>query len=170
LESIPSFEQSRGNSANSAVFNSLLDFCPLKSCLGYSNILISTLFQRIIFVAPMITLSCLSDSKASETVLFEGKTEDKNNTVSYAYAYAVYNSLDNLWGCRAMTPSAHDIEQAVQRLPHISSPRPTARFRRRDERFDQAVLVIAQGLAGTKVPNQGTILGRPHPSLQQGHF
>jgi hypothetical protein len=69
-----------------------------------------------------------------------------------------------------LTPSAHDIEQAVQHPPHVSRARPTAGFRRRDERLDQAVLIIAQGLTGTKVPNQRTILGRPHPSLQNEHL
>ena len=59
-----------------------------------------------------------------------------------------------------LTPSAHDIEQAVQHLPHIGGPRPTARFRRWDERLDQAVLIIAQGLTGAKVPEatlEGTV-------------
>ena len=51
-----------------------------------------------------------------------------------------------------LTPGSHDIEQAVQHLPHIGGPGPTARFRWRDERLDQAVLIIAQGLAGAKVP------------------
>jgi hypothetical protein len=44
-----------------------------------------------------------------------------------------------------LTPSAHDIEQAVQHLPHIGGPRPTAGFRRRDERLDQAVLSVLHG-------------------------
>ena len=58
-----------------------------------------------------------------------------------------------------LTPGAHDIEQTVEHLPHISRPRPAAAFRRWDERLDQAVLIIAQGLAGAKVPNQNSILG-----------
>jgi hypothetical protein len=69
-----------------------------------------------------------------------------------------------------LTPGAHDIEQAVQHLPHIGGPRPIARFRRRDERLDQAVLIIAQGLTRAKIPNQRSILGRPHQGLQNGHF
>ena len=69
-----------------------------------------------------------------------------------------------------LTPSAHDIDQAVQRSPHIGGPGPTARFRWWDERLDQAVLIIAQRLTGAKVPNQRTILRRPHPSLQYEHF
>ena len=69
-----------------------------------------------------------------------------------------------------LTPSAHDIEQAVQHLPHIGGPGPTARLRRRDERLDQAVLIIAQGLTGAIVPNQCSILGCPHRGLQNGHL
>ena len=69
-----------------------------------------------------------------------------------------------------LTPSAYDVEQAVQRSPHIGGPRPTAGFRRWDERLDQAVLIIAQGLTGAKVPNQHSILGCPHRGLQNGHL
>jgi len=69
-----------------------------------------------------------------------------------------------------LTSSAHDIEQAVQHPPHIGGPRPTARFRRWDERLDQAVLIIAQGLTGAKVPNQHSILACPHRGLQNGHL
>ena len=69
-----------------------------------------------------------------------------------------------------LTPGAHDIEQAIQHLPHIGGPGPTARLRRRDERLDQAVLIIAQRLTGAKVPNQRTILRCPHRSLQNEHF
>ena len=69
-----------------------------------------------------------------------------------------------------LTPGAYDIEQTVQHEPHISRPRPTAGFRRRDERLDQAVLIIAQRLTGAIVPNQRTILRRPHRSLQNGHL
>jgi len=57
-----------------------------------------------------------------------------------------------------LTPSAHDIEQAVQHAPHVSRAGPPATFRRRDERLDQAVLIIAQRLTGAKVPNQRSIL------------
>ena len=69
-----------------------------------------------------------------------------------------------------LTPSAHDIEQAVQHSPHIGGPRPTAGFRRWDERLDQAVLIIAQGLTGAVVPNQRSILRCPHRGLQNGHL
>src|SRR5687768_7172313 len=61
------------------------------------------------------------------------------------------------WRMAPPTPSAHNMEQAVQHLPHIGGPRPTAGFRRWDERLDQAVLIIAQGLTGAKVPNQHSI-------------
>ena len=69
-----------------------------------------------------------------------------------------------------LTPSAHDIEQAVQHLPHIGGPRPTAGFRRWDERLDQAILIIAQGLTRAKVPNQHSILRGPHRGLQNGQL
>jgi hypothetical protein len=69
-----------------------------------------------------------------------------------------------------LTPRAHDIEQAIQHPPHIGRPGPTAGFRRRDERLDQAVLIIAQRLTGAIVPNQRTILGCPHQGLQNEHF
>jgi hypothetical protein len=55
-----------------------------------------------------------------------------------------------------LTPSAHDIEQAVQHSPHIGGPRPTAGFRRWDERLDQAVLIIAQGLTGAKTSTRSS--------------
>jgi len=47
------FERSGETFTASAAATSLLDFCPLKSCSGYSNILMSTLFHRTTFVAPM---------------------------------------------------------------------------------------------------------------------
>ena len=58
-----------------------------------------------------------------------------------------------------LAPRAHDMEQAVQHQPHIGRPGPTAGLGRGEERLDQTVLVIAQGLTGTKVPNPCTILG-----------
>ena len=74
------------------------------------------------------------------------------------------------WQMAPLTPGAHDIEQAVQHLPHISRPRSADPFRRWDERLDQAVLIIAQRLTGAKVPNQHSILGCPHRGLQNGHL
>jgi hypothetical protein len=46
----------------------------------------------------MISLSCLSDSKSSETVPFRVQTKAKNNITFYIHV--VYTSLDNLWRCR----------------------------------------------------------------------
>ncbi len=61
-----------------------------------------------------------------------------------------------------LAPGPHDIEQAVEHPPHVRRPGSAARLRRRDERFGQAVLLIAQGLAAPDVSNQGAFLGRPH--------
>src|SRR3954451_18750998 len=47
------------------------------------------------------------------------------------------------------------MEQTVQQAPHVGRPRPPAGLRRRQERLDQAVLVIAQGLTGAKVSKPG---------------
>ena len=65
---------------------------------------------------------------------------------------------------------AHDIEQTVQQAPHVGRPGPPAGLRRRQKRLDQAVLVIAQGLTGTKVSNQCAISRRPHRSLRNGNL
>ncbi len=43
-----------------------------------------------------------------------------------------------------------------------------ARFSWRNERLDQAVLVITQRLAGPKIPNQNAICRRPHSGLPAG--
>ena len=67
-----------------------------------------------------------------------------------------------------LASGAHDMEQAVQQAPHVGGPGPPAGLGRGKERLDQAVLVIAQGLTGAKVPNPCTICGRPHRSLQNG--
>jgi hypothetical protein len=61
-----------------------------------------------------------------------------------------------------LAPGPHDIEQAVEQPPYVRRPRSAARLRRRDERFEQVVLVIAQSLATPQVSNQGAVLGRPH--------
>jgi hypothetical protein len=58
-------------------------------------------------------------------------------------------------------PGPHDIEQTVEHPPHVRRPWPAARLRRRDERLDQAVLRIAQGLAAPQVAHRGAVLGRP---------
>ena len=62
----------------------------------------------------------------------------------------------------------HEIEQAVQQAAHVCGPRPTSRLGGRNERFDQAILIIAQSLAGSKVADPSAIRGRPHCGLQTG--
>src|SRR5215207_1639155 len=72
------------------------------------------------------------------------------------------------WRGRQVPPlaaSAHDIEQAIQQAAHVCGPRPPTGFGGRDERLQQPILVIAQRLAGPKIPNQHAILKRPHRSL-----
>jgi hypothetical protein len=67
-----------------------------------------------------------------------------------------------------LAAGAHDVEQAVQQASQIRGSRPTSQFRRRDQRFEQAILIIAERLAGPEVPHQRTILGCPHGGLQKG--
>lgn len=61
-----------------------------------------------------------------------------------------------------LAAGAHDVEQAVQHAPHVGGARPTAGFGRRDQRFEQTELIIAERLAGPKVPNQSAIRACPH--------
>lgn len=73
-------------------------------------------------------------------------------------------------GRRQVAPLAtgpHDVEQAVQHLPHVGRPGPPTGFCRRDERLDHAVLVIAQGLTSAEITDPGTFLGRPHRCLRK---
>src|SRR5689334_2225833 len=67
-----------------------------------------------------------------------------------------------------LAPRAHDVEQTVQHAPHIGGPGSPAGLGRGNERLDQAILVVAEGLTGAKVSNPCTIRGRPHRSLQKG--
>ena len=57
------------------------------------------------------------------------------------------------WQVAPLATSAHDVEQAIQHAPHVSRAGALATFRRRDERLDQAVLIIAQRLTGAKTSN-----------------
>ena len=61
-----------------------------------------------------------------------------------------------------------NVEQAVQQAAHVGGAWPTSGLGRRDEWRDQAILVIAQGLAGSKIADQRAILGCPHDGLQTG--
>jgi hypothetical protein len=71
------------------------------------------------------------------------------------------------WQVAPLTPGTDNIEQAVQHPAHVRGPGPATRLGRRNERFDQAVLVIAERLTTAKVSNLRTILGRPHRGLQK---
>jgi hypothetical protein len=67
-----------------------------------------------------------------------------------------------------LATSPHEIEQAIQQAAHVCGPRPPARLGWGNERFDQAILVIAQSLTGSKVADPSAIRGRPHCDLQTG--
>jgi hypothetical protein len=71
------------------------------------------------------------------------------------------------WQVAPLTPGTDNIEQAVQHPAHVRGPGSATRLGRRDERFNQAVLVIAERLTTAKVSNLRTILGRPHRGLQK---
>src|SRR5215212_3136168 len=62
---------------------------------------------------------------------------------------------------------AHDIEQSVEQAAHVGCSWPPSRLSGRDERLQQPVLVVAQRLAGAKIPNQNTICRRPHHGLPE---
>ncbi len=66
-----------------------------------------------------------------------------------------------------LTAGSHDIEQAVQQAPHVRGPRSPAGLGRRDERLDQAILIMAQSLAG-KVAEPSAICRCPHAGLLAG--
>jgi hypothetical protein len=56
----------------------------------------------------------------------------------------------------------HEVEQPVQQAPHVGHPRMASWFGGQDERFEKAILLVAQGLTGPVVPNQRAGLERPH--------
>jgi hypothetical protein len=62
----------------------------------------------------------------------------------------------------------HQVEQPVQQAPHVGRPRMASGFGGRNERFEQAVLLVAQGLTGPVIPNQRASLGRPHGGFFPG--
>ena len=64
---------------------------------------------------------------------------------------------------------AHEVEQTIQQLPHVRGPRPPTGLGGRDERRQQAELVVRQCLAGAKVSNQRAISRRPHGGLHAGN-
>jgi len=69
-----------------------------------------------------------------------------------------------------LAASAHDIEQPVQHASCVGRAGATSGLGSRDERFQQAILIIAQGLTGPIVPDQRAILRRPHGDLQAGNL
>src|SRR5512135_1017030 len=69
------------------------------------------------------------------------------------------------WQVAPLAPGPHHLEQAVEQAPQVRRARSTARLRWREERFEQTVLIIAQGLAAAEVSNQHTVLGCPHRRL-----
>jgi hypothetical protein len=73
-----------------------------------------------------------------------------------------------------LAAGAHEAEQPVQQVPlqqvpQVRGPRPTAGLGGRDQRFQEAELVIRQRLAGAEIPNQRAIGGRPHDGLRAGN-
>ena len=67
-----------------------------------------------------------------------------------------------------LATGAHEVEQTIQQLSQVRGPRPSTRLGGRDERLQQAELVIGQDLAGAEIPNQRTMSGRPHGGLRAG--
>jgi hypothetical protein len=59
-----------------------------------------------------------------------------------------------------LAAGAHEVEEAIQQLPHVRGPRPPTALGGRDERLQQAKLVIRQCLAGAKIPDQRAISRR----------
>ena len=53
-----------------------------------------------------------------------------------------------------LTAGVHEIEEAIQQLSHIRGPRPPTALGGRDERLQQAELVVRQCLAGAKIPTR----------------
>ena len=68
-----------------------------------------------------------------------------------------------------LAAGAHEVEQAVQQVPHVYAPRPPSVLGGRDQRLQEAELVIRKRLAGAEIPNQRAISGRPHGGLQAGN-
>src|SRR4051812_45513360 len=70
------------------------------------------------------------------------------------------------WQMPPLAAGANEIEQAIQQLSHVRGPRPPTGLGGRDERLQQAKLIVRQCLARAKVPNQRSISRRPHGGLQ----
>src|SRR4051794_14388301 len=68
-----------------------------------------------------------------------------------------------------LAAGAHEVEQTIQQLSHVRGPRPSTGLGGRDERLQQAELIVRQRLAGAKVSNQRAVSRRPHRGLQTGN-
>jgi hypothetical protein len=66
-----------------------------------------------------------------------------------------------------LATGAHEVEQPVQKLPHVGGAGPPTRLGRWDQRFEQAVLVVAQHLPGSEITHKGAAFRCPHRDLQE---
>ena len=73
------------------------------------------------------------------------------------------------WPVPPLAAGAHEVEEAVQQVPHVRASRPPSRPGGRDQRFQEPELIVRQGLAGAATPNQRAISGHPHGGLQAGN-
>src|SRR5215203_3863807 len=86
------------------------------------------------------------------------------------YPYTVRQGGGGRW--RQVPPlaaGAHEVEEAVQQVPHVRASRPPSRPGGRDQRFQKPELIVRQCLAGAEIPDQRAISGRPHGGLQAGN-
>ena len=62
----------------------------------------------------------------------------------------------------------YEVDQSVQQATHVGRPRMASGLGGWNERFEQVVLRVAQGLTGPVIPNQRAGLGRPHGGFFPG--
>src|SRR3712207_2757453 len=72
------------------------------------------------------------------------------------------------WQMAPLAACPDNVEQAIEQAAHVGGARPTSGLGGWNERLDHAILAITQGLAGSKVADQGAIFGCPHDGLQTG--
>src|SRR5215213_9714960 len=90
--------------------------------------------------------------------------------VGLASRPAPSRSMTTKWGqMPPLAAGAHKVEQTIQQVSHVRGPRPSTGLGGRDQRLQQAKLIIGQCLAGAEVPNQRAISRRPHGGLQVGN-
>ena len=73
------------------------------------------------------------------------------------------------WPVPPLAAGAHEVEEAVQQVPHVRASRPPSRPGGRDQRFQEPELIVRQCLAGAATPNQRAISGHPHGGLHAGN-